>query len=130
MTMSTLLYSAAFFAFAIGLTHSILGERYILSRLFRKGGLPKLFGGTEFTQATLRFAWHLTTIAWWGFSAILVLLANDMITFKSLTMVISITFLTSGIIALVASKGKHYAWLVFSFIGAVCLYVSIVLPMH
>jgi hypothetical protein len=52
--------------FAIGLAHSVLGERYILMRLFRHTDLPKLFGGTEFTIRALRFAWHLTTIAWWG----------------------------------------------------------------
>ncbi len=43
--MTTLLYIAAFLTFAIGVVHSILGERYILIRLFRRDNLPKLFGG-------------------------------------------------------------------------------------
>ena len=123
--MSALLYSAAFFTFAIGITHSVLGERYILSRLFRRDNLPKLFGSTEFTTRTLRFAWHLTTIAWWGFAAILILLAEDAFTFTNISMVIGLTFLVSGIISLVASKGKHYSWVVFFFIGGVSLYASI-----
>ncbi len=122
--MSTLLYTAAFFTFAIGITHSILGERYILTRLFRRDNLPKLFGGMEFTKRTLRFAWHLTTIAWWGFSAILILLAEDSFTFQNISMVIALTFIISGTISLVASKGRHYSWVVFLFIGGLSLYAS------
>jgi hypothetical protein len=60
---------ATVLCFSVGLAHSVLGERYILVRLFRRPDLPKLFGGTEFTIRTLRFAWHLTTIAWWGAAA-------------------------------------------------------------
>ncbi len=64
--MQTLLYIGALLAIGIGIAHSYLGERYILIRLFRRDDLPKLFGGPEFTIQTLRFAWHLTTIAWWA----------------------------------------------------------------
>ena len=46
--------------------HSYLGERYIMVRLLRRDDLPKLFGGVDFTKRTLRFAWHLTSIAWVG----------------------------------------------------------------
>ncbi len=123
--MTTLLYIAAFFTFAIGVVHSVLGERYILIRLFRRDNLPKLFGGTEFTVKTLRFAWHITTIAWWGFSAILILLANQSFTFHNLSMVLAVTFLTTSAIALVGSRGQHLSWLVFLFIGGVSLYAAI-----
>ena len=123
--MTILIYSAAFLAFAIGVVHSVLGERYILTRLFRRDNLPKLFGGTEFTTQTLRFAWHITTIAWWGFSAILVLLAADAFSFSNLSMVIAITFLVTGTIALIASHGRHLSWVVFIFIGGVSLYAAI-----
>ena len=40
---------AAIFLFFIGLAHSILGERYILVRLFRRDNLPKLLG-SDFLQ--------------------------------------------------------------------------------
>ena len=33
-------------------------------------------GSDWFTKQTLRFAWHITTIVWWGFAAILYLLEN------------------------------------------------------
>jgi hypothetical protein len=91
--MTTLFYIAAFLAFAVGVVHSILGERYILVRLFRRNDLPKLFGGTAFTIRTLRFAWHITTVAWWGFAAILVLLARLSVSLHSLSLVLAATFL-------------------------------------
>ncbi len=122
--MITLLYISAFLAFAIGIVHSVLGERYILRRLFRRDNLPKLFGGTEFTVLTLRFAWHITTIAWWGFAAILVLLVEQSVTFQNLAMVLAATYLTTSIIAFVGSRGRHLSWLVFLFIGSVCLYAA------
>lgn len=125
MFMTTLLYIAALFTFLIGVAHSVLGERYILIRLFRRNNLPKLFGGTEFTVQTLRFAWHITTIAWWGFAAILVLLASDSFSLQNLFIVVATTFLTTGIIALVASRGRHFSWPVFLFIGGVGLYAAI-----
>lgn len=122
--METMFYIAAFLAVAIGFLHSFLGERYILVRLFRRNDLPKLFGGTEFTARTLRFAWHITTVAWWGFGAILLLLARQAASFHSLSLVIAVTFLLTGVITLVISRGQHLAWLVFFFIGGVGLYAA------
>ena len=123
--MTTLLYIAAFLAFIIGVIHSVLGERYILIRLFRRDNLPELFGGTEFTIQTLRFAWHITTLAFWGFAAILILLAQDAFSFENLLLAIAVTFLTIGIVALVASRGRHLAWIVFLLIGGICLYAGV-----
>ena len=123
--MEILLYLAAFMTFFIGITHSVLGEKYILIRLFKRNSLPKLFGGTEFTQLTLRFAWHITTIAWWGFAAILIMLAEKSFTYQNLAMVIAVTFLSSSIITIVMSKGRHYAGFVFLFIGAISFYAAV-----
>lgn len=122
--MTTMFHIAAFLAIAIGCAHSYLGERYILVRLFRRNDLPRLFGGSEFTIRTLRFAWHLTTIAWWGFGAILVLLARQSVSVRSLSSILAVTFLLTGAITLGVSRGRHLAWLVFFFIGGVCLYAA------
>jgi hypothetical protein len=119
--MTRALYAAAFLAVAVGLAHSILGERYILMRLFRRDGIPKLFGGTEFTTRTLRFAWHITTIAWWGFAALLVQLAGGSITASSVAGVVGITFVVTGIVTLAVSRARHLAWLVFLAIGGLAL---------
>jgi hypothetical protein len=117
-------YLGAFLLFVIGSAHSYLGERYILIRLFRRGELPKLFGGTEFTKNTLRFAWHLTTIAWWGFAAILIHLAQPSISIAVLSNIIGITFLVHFGIAIVGSKGKHLSWVIFLFVGLSAIYAS------
>jgi hypothetical protein len=124
MGLTALLYIAAFLAVAVGIVHSILGERYILVRLFRRNDLPKLFGGTQFTTRTLRFAWHITTVAWWGFAAILALIAQRSVSLRNLSFALAVTFLLTGSITLVVSRGRHLAWLVFIFIGGVCLYAA------
>jgi hypothetical protein len=124
-TMTVLFYVAAFLAIALGIVHSALGERYILIRLFRRTELPKLFGSTEFTSRVLRFAWHLTTIAWWGFAAILVMLATRSVSERNLSLVLAVTFLITGTIILAISRAKHLAWPVFLLIGGICLYAAV-----
>jgi hypothetical protein len=117
-------YVGAFLLIVIGLVHSILGERYILIRLFKKGDLPKLFGGTEFTKNTLRFAWHLTSISWWGFAAILIHLAQSPPSIESLGNVIALTFLLHFLIALYFSKGQHLSWVFFLVIALSTIFAS------
>ncbi len=115
-----MLLVAAILLIFIGLAHSILGERYILIRLCRQP-LPKLFGSDEFTKKTLRFAWHITTIAWFGFAAILLIEHSGELTRDSLLFVIAGVFSVSGVVALVASRGRHLSWLVFGAIAVLCM---------
>ena len=122
--MTAALYTAAFLAIAIGVAHSWLGERYVLTRLFRRGDLPKLFGGEDFTRNTLRFAWHVTSIAWWGFAAILAVMAGGAPTLRVLGLIIGVTFLVHFAITLIASRGKHLAWPVFLAIGVLTIYAT------
>lgn len=106
-------------AIGIGLVHSYLGEKYILMRLFRQP-LPRLFGSDRFTRQTLRFVWHVLTIAWFGFAAILLLLYLGDPSRSALLNVVGATFAITGIIALVASRGKHLSWVVFGTIAILC----------
>lgn len=122
--MRIALYFAAALVVAIGIAHSYLGERYILMRLFRRTDLPKLFGSTEFTIRTLRFAWHITSVAWLGFAAILVLLTQPTISHQSLGLIIGITFFLHFLIAAAGSKGKHLSWPVFLVIAVLTVYAS------
>ena len=122
--MKTLLYLAAFMAFGIGIIHSVLGEKYILTRLFRRDDLPELFGSPDFTVRTLRFAWHITTLAWWGFAAILVLMAHPPLVMSAVGAVIGCTFLAHFLIALIGSRGKHLSWIVFLVIGLSAIYAT------
>ena len=112
--MSTTLLTAAALLALISAAHSILGERYILIRLFRRGNLPKLLGGDWFTRRTLRFAWHLTSVAYLGFAALLVVMARDRTAAHSgVLAVIAVTFFVTALVAAVASRGRHLAWPVF-----------------
>ena len=117
-------YIGSILLLIIGIAHSYLGERYILIRLFRREDLPKIFGGDEFTKNTLRFAWHLSTVAWWGFSAILLHLAQSGEGSGLVGNIIGVTFLIHFVIALLGSKGKHLSWVVFLVIGLTTIYAS------
>jgi len=117
-------YIGSILLLIIGIAHSYLGERYILVRLFRREDLPKLFGGDEFTKNTLRFAWHVTTVAWWGFAAILFHLAQAEENTSAVGKIIGVTFLIHFVIALLGSKGRHLSWVVFLIIGLTAIYAS------
>ncbi len=116
-----LLQLAALLGFSLGLAHSVLGERYILTRLFRRDNLPILFGGTEFTTRTLRFAWHLTTIALWGFAALLWQASSGALDQATVLRTIGWTCLASGLLPLIITRGKHLSWIVLLAIGAIAL---------
>jgi hypothetical protein len=112
---------AATLIFALGAAHSYLGERYLLMRLFRRDSLPKLLGGTEFTKQTLRFAWHLTTVAWWALALLLLQAAQGGLTATSAVQVIGWTAIVSGLFPLVFTRGRHLSWIVMLAIGGLAL---------
>jgi hypothetical protein len=114
-----MLYIAAALIALLGLAHSVLGERYILTRLFRRD-LPKLFGGVEFTRRTLRFAWHFTTVLALGMSALLIQIAGAAST-QALAHMIGWTLVISGSLPLVHTRGKHLSWVVLFVAGALCM---------
>lgn len=109
--MNSWLLVAAGLSVLVGLAHSYLGERYILIRLFRRPDLPQLFGSDVFTKRTLRFAWHLTSIAWVGAAVSLwVLGRGDAI---GGIRVFSATFVATAAMTAAGSRGRHLAWPVF-----------------
>ncbi|WP_133001230.1 hypothetical protein [Luteimonas arsenica] len=122
--MTELLYVAAFLVVALGIAHSLLGERYILARLFRRSDLPKLFGSAEFTTRTLRFAWHITTVAWFGFAALLVHAARGDLTVQGMLQIIGFTSVVSGFLPLILTRGRHLSWLVLFVIGGIALWCA------
>lgn len=118
-----MLLFAGILTLAIGLAHSYLGEHYILIRLLKRDNLPKVFGSEWFTKQTLRFAWHITSIAWLGFGAILLHLAlATEISRSVLLWFVAAVFLISGLLSLIFVKGKHLSWLFFWVIAATTFY--------
>lgn len=100
------------------LVHSVLGEHYILRPLCRRDNLPKLLGGDSFTKGTLRFAWHITSFAWLGFAALLLLWP---VTAAEILYSISLVFILSGVFSAYYTKGKHLSWLVFFAVALLCI---------
>lgn len=119
-----MLYLAAFLSAGLAVAHSVLGERYILVRLFRRENLPKLFGGTVFTTRTLRFAWHITTVAWLGFAVLLVQTARDQLTPAIVLSIIGWTSVASGLLPLIITRGRHLSWIVLLVIGGISLWAA------
>ncbi|GAB2489122.1 hypothetical protein GCM10027266_00980 [Arenimonas alkanexedens] len=109
---------------ALGAAHSWLGERYILTRLFRRSNLPELFGSSDFTTRTLRFAWHITTIAWFGFAALLLQAGRGDLTVSGMLQIVGVTALASGFLPLLLTRGKHLSWLVLFVIGGIALWCA------
>ncbi len=112
-----MLYVAAALVMMTGIAHSWLGERYLLIRLLRRDDLPKLFGGIEFTRGTLRFAWHITTLTWFGLAAILVLLQRDAAQPRAIALVIGLTCVACAALPIIYTRGRHLSWIVFAAIG-------------
>lgn len=133
--MSYPLTAAAVLTILVGIAHSYLGERYILIRLFKRD-LPHLFGSDWFTKRTLRFAWHLTTVAFFGLAILMLILADDVgglppsaailstvyphALARSLGQTIAGIFAVSAVTTAAASRGRHLAWPVFATIAVLC----------
>lgn len=122
--MAILLYVAAFLTVSLGIAHSYLGEKYILIRLFRRENLPRIFGDQEFTKRTLRFAWHITTVAWIGLAALLVHAGRGDLTVPGTLRIIGVTAIISGLFPIIFTRGRHLAWIVLFAIGGISLWCS------
>lgn len=106
----------------IGVAHSLLGEALILRPLFahleRSGATLRL--SARFTQRVLRFAWHVTTLAWWGLALVLSVYAypTSVEPRAAVLAIVAATLgITAGVIA-ISSRGAHFAWILFALASA------------
>lgn len=101
----------------LAVLHSYLGERRLLAPLFAaalpREGLPL---GRAFTERTLRFVWHQLSVAWLAL-AWLVARGDGPTVFA-----VGAFLLVSGVLALVVSRGRHFAWALFFAGGAASLF--------
>jgi hypothetical protein len=123
-----MLILAAIILAGLGLVHSYLGEKYLIRRLLKRDNLPVILGSVEATKATLRFAWHITSLSWWGMAGMLAYLqfSQSHAALVFLWMCCGV-FLASGIIALWFSKGRHKAWIGFMLVAALTGYAALTL---
>ena len=123
--MNVGLLIAAILLALIAVAHSVLGERYIIIRLFRRNDLPRLFGSDAFTKRTLRFAWHLTSVAWLGLAAVLAAAAEQTTPrVDPILQIVAVTCLVTAAVIALASKGRHLAWPVFLAVALLAWYAA------
>ena len=117
--MNTLPLVGATLILLLAAAHSYLGERYILIRLLRRENLPHLWGSDVFTKRTLRFAWHLTSVAWLGLGTLFILMSWPGVTLSptALGTVLAVTSAASAVLILIGSRGRHFAWVVFTAVA-------------
>jgi hypothetical protein len=111
---AALLVSAGLTAL-LGIVHSGLGEARLIGPLLAPENRTGLLARSGFARSVLRFAWHLTSIAWWGLAAILaaLALAAPGRSEAAVLAVIAVTLGSTGLLILAISRGRHLAWPVF-----------------
>jgi hypothetical protein len=124
--MEYLMYFAGSLFVILGLGHSYAGERYVLPRILRMPDLPRLAGSTLYMQRILRLAWHVTSIAWFGLAAVVVLLIQPSAARNDISIAVGLTALASFVLVLAGSRGKHYlAWAMFLVASLITLYYGV-----
>lgn len=116
-----MLYTAAAVLVVLVVAHSVLGERFILRRLFRRPDLPKVLGSTGFTTGTLRFVWHLTSVMGLAIAAVLVQVQAGA-TQAAVVATLGWITLGSALLPLYFTRGKHLSWIGLAAVGALCLW--------
>ncbi len=129
--MSYLLATAAILTVGVALAHSYYGERLIITRLLRREDLPTLGGSDVLTKQTLRFAWHLTSIAWFGLAGVLLVLGSEVeptseagllisdagSSEQTIGLIITLVFAVSAVVDAALSRLRHPAWPIFAAIA-------------
>lgn len=121
--MNLLFLTAAILLSMLGIAHSALGEKLLLIPLAKEKSVD-LFKCRPYAMTVLRFAWHITSIAWWGMALIILDFAQVEQPLLFSVHSLAATFALTGIIILVFSKGRHSAWFFFLAIAG-CLWIGI-----
>ena len=98
-----------------GLGHGYLGERMILIPLTRRAELPSTrLGGAAQTGMMLRFTWHFFSVVMLSLAVVFLALGSGAISGGDWTVVRVLAgyFAVFGVLVLVLSRGRHFAWLI------------------
>jgi hypothetical protein len=107
----------------IAVLHSLLGEWYLIRPLYQ-ADVPKLFGSRTFARRTIRFVWHLLTIAWAACGLVFLYWAT--LEYSRVVVVsariLGVAWLLSSLVSLVVTRGRHWiSWVGFLIIGILAL---------
>ena len=117
---SLTLATAAVLTVVIGIVHSWLGELRIIMPLVAGPNRAPLMENSAFARKIVRFAWHITSLTWWGIAAILAAFATGPLAGhdRFVLMAIVAIFTLSGLVSIVISRGRHVGWPLFLAIAA------------
>ncbi|HEY9760393.1 MAG TPA: hypothetical protein V6C97_34865 [Oculatellaceae cyanobacterium] len=110
MVRDVFIYLCAILLVVTSLVHSILGEEKLIKPLMEQTeGILR----HKLARFLLRFAWHVTSLAWTNLAAILIVLVIAPENALKLSLLITGTnFLIVGVFDAFASRGKHIgAWM-------------------
>lgn len=114
-----LLPAAAVLTFTLGLGHSIIGERKLITPILQLEGLPTPRGSVRQTRQVLRLGWHLTTLLWWAMAVLLLwmhLVPADLS--RAFLWMVAIVFGLCGVVPLANGNGRHASWIYFLLVSA------------
>ena len=113
---------AALIAFILGIVHSYMGEKYLISPILRSEHLiGALSGSVGLKKVALRVCWHFATIAMWGTAATLVFLSSLPFSHTSMVVarIVSLTFAAYTVLVFLTPGlrlihlRRHLAWAAF-----------------
>ncbi len=101
------------------LAHSLVGEKIVLRRLYRRGGERAEVGRRSSddagTRGAVRLAWHSLSVALLGYAMLLFTSAVDPVQVRegwsALAPVIAATFTGLTLLSLLISRGRHVGWM-------------------
>ncbi|KRC61818.1 hypothetical protein ASE14_13500 [Agromyces sp. Root81] len=114
-----MLVIASVLMLVLAIGHSLLGERFILVPLSRQHELPRV-AGADFPLATLRFAWHVTSVLALAIAIALALFAFDASVDAAIA-AIGWCLIAASLLPLVFSRARHPSWLVLAAAGVLCV---------
>ncbi len=114
-----LLLTAALLLIVTSAVHSIVGERRLLGPvLARREGILK----SSLARFVLRFAWHITSVAWAVIALILLALVLDPPAVRWWAAAATgATFTAIGAFTAISSRGRHIGWPFLTGIGLAAL---------
>ncbi len=101
------------------LAHSLVGEKVVLRRLYRRGGeraeVGRRTADDPSTRRAVRLAWHSLSLCLVGFAALLLTSGIDHRAvgagWDALAPIIAATFAALTVLSLVVARGRHVGWM-------------------
>ena len=121
--MNWWLLAGSLLVLGAAMAHSLLGEKVILHRLFRRSegggdGHNRRAVDDPVTRQTLRLAWHSLSVVLVGLAGVLLLASVDGRAFggswRGVMSLLTATFAGLALLSLVVARGRHVGWIWFA----------------